>query len=157
MKANDTTQDQNIIYFLQMSKNLPKWYYNLAVSMNVAGITLVPIKQSQIFELYHRDRKFFLISVVSNFSHKKYFETLLKEPLKYLLLNKKVNLYHLSSFERVDNIFDIKVKSHYNYFRLPCNLKEFAAKLVEDYHKEFEKSENWPGGRGPRLSDEVIG
>jgi len=157
MNAGNSLTKEKIIFYLNLDKaSLPKWFYGLAVHLNSHGVKLVPIERSQISSFQKKSGTINLLILVTSFKHKRIFEQMISDSLGLMIKNGQTKCFHLTSFGENTELKKRKVTKNYFYYKLPFSMKKIAEKLALEIDNDKE-SQLWPGGRGPRLSDEIIG
>lgn len=136
------------IYFLSIEEELPPNYYKLSKDFLKLGYSLIPIKLDQLSYFYDDNETINVVCDVSNFSAQVKFKKNILPRLHYYIMNKKINLFHLSSFQQERFV---KKQEGYFYFALPTptsvlvyNIKDLCETLKKD-------AKVWPGGRRAKI------
>lgn len=136
------------IYFLSIEEELPDSYYQLSREFVKSGYSLIPIKLEQLSLFYEDQEELNVICTVGNFEAQSKFKSFVFSRLNYYILNKKINLFHISSF--APEKFS-KKQDNYHFFQLPSpttvlvyNIKDLCETL-----KKVTKS--WPGGKRAKI------
>ena len=146
MDAND-----NWIYFLKLSRDLPREYILLDQELKKFNKSLVPVTLKGLLETSSKAAGVHIVVYVHSLDELRYFNRRANKILKYLLKNSLVNIYVASSFSELGDGSILK-RNQYNFIRLPVSRKKFCESvsgmidIVESDHLK------WPGGTGPRMS-----
>lgn len=157
MKLEQEAKVEKTIFFLHFDEKLPNWFFGLSVFFNQHQVKLVPMSIGQLSEFTKNQAQAFVMTVVSNYHQKKQFEAALKGHLGFAIRHGSLNCYHVSSFENKNEFLTIKKGDTYLFFKLPYSMKKLADEVSDHLRQKMENSNEWPGGRRPRLSDEVVG
>ena len=146
MIAND-----NWIYFLKLTRELPREYILLDQELKTHNKSLVPVTLKGLLETASKVSGVHIVVYVHSIEELRYFNRRANKILKYLLKTSQVNLYIASSFSQLGDGSILK-RNQYNFIRLPISRKKFCENvsgmidIVENDHLK------WPGGTGPRMS-----
>lgn len=136
------------IYFLSIEEELPPSYYKLAKEFLKNGYSLVPIKLDQISHFYDDEEFLNLVCSVESFSAQMKFKKSIFARLNYYIVNKKINLFHISSFQ-VEKFS--KKQPCYFYFQLPCPTSVLVYKIKDLCETLRKDAKVWPGGRRAKI------
>lgn len=153
--SNQDFDQHNYIFFLQLGEKLPKVYLQLSSKLAKYGITLVPVRQKQLVELQENTGKSIVVTIADNIKAYKYFRYLRQVFIDFTLLNGRMCLIDLSSFERVFIPGADKKKFSYYYYRLPMKTEHIISEIVEIFYNERKENKKWPGGKRVKLSSLV--
>ena len=140
-------EDISWIYFLCIEDQLPESYYRLSREFIKNGFSLIPINLEQLSLFYADNEPLNVICLVGNFEAQSKFKKSVFSRLNYYILNKKINLFHISSF--LSEKF-VKKQNNYNYYQLPMP----ASVLVYNIKSLCETLSNkkvWPGGKRAKI------
>lgn len=138
------------IYFLNYEQEtLPANFFKLSSELSRLGFMLLPIKPEQV-HLFVQDKTIpHIVTITSNQTEQIGFKRAMQSKLNFLMMNKKIQLYHLSSFSEAK--FDGKRNDYYHYMKLPCKVDLLAMRLASFYEEKKPESKQWPGGKRAKL------
>lgn len=136
------------IYFLSIDEELPQNYYKLSKEFLKNGYSLIPIKLDQLAFFYDELEVINLVCCVSNFSSQKKFKKYVLPRLHYYIMNKKINLFHVSSFQAEK--FS-KKQPCYFYFSIPTPTSLLVYNIRDLCETLRKEAKVWPGGRRAKI------
>ncbi len=143
------TQVQKWIYYLSYTEELPENFFKLSRELSKLGYMLLPIKPDQVY-LFVLDHMIpHIVTITGSMQEHQLWSKAMHRKLNYFVMNKKIHLYHLSSFKKAAYIN--QRNEHYHFMHLPCKTNLLALKLVEFHEKNKPESKVWPGGRRAKL------
>lgn len=152
MEATD-----NWVFFLKLSKDLPRQYFRLDSEFKKAGITLIPVSLSDLLNILKGEQRPQVICLVQNITHFRYMHKKGQKVLTMLVRNDKIDLYVLSSFTCLNKTAELKGRSNYFYLGLPVPLRRCCAMIIAAIVNKWRYGHNWIGGRSgkrPKILDE---
>ena len=148
MEKND---QQQWIFYLKLSKDLPEEYLKLAQEFRKTNKTLVPITLKTLLEHAKKNNSMHVLFLVRSISEFNYFNHKVKKVLKYLMIGRRVHLYIGSSFSSV-NDSTIMRRDFYYFSKLPVSVSKFCNAVSIEVDRKETTILKWPGGIRPRLS-----
>lgn len=133
------------IFYLKLSKSLPKHFISLDREFKKEGLTLIPISISELLSVTKGDGNFNVMVNICSIADAKYFSKRVQKTFSFLLRSKRINLFMSSSFEFVNqtSIYGPTKKYHFN--RLPQKYNELCHLISSKIKKENSKDRRWPG------------
>jgi hypothetical protein len=153
MEEQKEIKKEHCIFFIQFGKKLPRYFFHMASHFSYLGVTLIPISPRDLVKVIG-NRSEHLITVVDSLSSLKQFEDFKKRFLDMGLVNRRVELHCISSFESVIENFHFQSLRRIQFFQLPESIELMCGKITEVYFKDSQVSKAWPGGRRARLPQE---
>ncbi len=141
----------NWIYFLKLSRELPREYIHLDQAMKVHQKSLVPVTLKGLIETSSKSGAVHIIVYIHSLNELRYFNRRANKILKYLMKNSRVNIYIASSFSQVGDGSILKRKQ-YNFVKLPVSRSEFCSNVAHMIEMRENELYKWPGGKSPRMS-----
>ena len=141
----------NWIYFLKLSRELPREYIMLVQEMKSHNKSLVPVTLKGLLETASKSTDVHIIIYIHSLGELRYFNRRANKILKYLMKNSLVNLYIASSFSNIGDGSILK-RNQYNFVRLPVSRKSFCERVSGMIDISESDQLKWPGGTVPRLS-----
>lgn len=138
--------DDLYIYYLELDSDLPSDYIFLAATLKSYGITLVPVKASEI-DYFVKLGSVPLLAITDTIERNRRFKKCRREYLDFALRNQAIQLFHLNSFTRVTGFEQLEKIKVYNQLPLPMNLDDLFSIIVEVAFSREEKEKKWPGGK----------
>ena len=154
MESND-----NWVFFLKLSKQLPRQYFNLDREFKKAGLTLVPITLSDLLQILKGEDRPQVICFVQNIYHFRFMYKRGQKVLTMLTRNDKIDLYILSSFSCLNQTAELKGRSNYFYLTLPVPLRKCCAIIASTIINKWRFGHTWVGGKSgkrPKILNENI-
>lgn len=143
------TEDK-ILFYLNLSDKLTKNFIKLSQLFKAKGITLVPIKPSDMLQFTREVERIHMICMVTGIKEKVRFNKRVSKYLKMLIQTNMIDLYMVSSFSTIDETANFRGKKNYHFVSLPIEVDL----LCDTIHKTIEIKEKqkltWPGGKRSR-------
>jgi hypothetical protein len=140
------------IYFIQLGKELPEYFFYLSSILNSQGIKVLPVSPEQFFLLYRQQYNVRVIVSTPSMATLRRFEDDIKPAFKQLISNKMLTVYHLSSFYSMTRDFKSNIsRNHYVHVKLPVVTESVAYWIGNHFSKNSGSSKSWPGGRRATL------
>lgn len=136
------------IYFLCIEDQLPESYYQLSKEFIKNGYSLIPIKLEQLSLFYVDHEALDVICLVGTFEAQTNFKKSVFARLNYYILNKKINLFHISSF--VSEKFT-KQQPNYYFYQLPIPSSVLVYNIKEVCETFNKGTKVWPGGKRAKI------
>lgn len=149
-KDNMNGTDQWVFY-LKLTKNLPKEFVYIDQELKKSGKTLVPIGLKTLLEHVKRNSSTHVMILVRSISEFEYFNRKIRKSMKLLMANRRVHLYIGSSFSTVNDP-NLMRRDHYYYAKLPVEIAGFCQAVGYEIDRKETSMLKWPGGVRPRLS-----
>jgi hypothetical protein len=143
-------QQTKWIYFLNFdSSKLPETFIRLSTELSKLGYMFLPINPDQV-HLFTQDKEVpYIVSITSNLGDENLWRKAFHQKINYFVLNKKIQLFHISSF--AEALPNDKKSENYHYLKLPCKIDLLAARLAYFYENSKPVSQVWPGGRRAKV------
>ncbi|MCK5074101.1 MAG: hypothetical protein KAQ98_11795 [Bacteriovoracaceae bacterium] len=139
------------IFFLQLGKNLPTYYYQFASHFSKWDITVVPIKIEELLDVKKGHRIPHIVVVVPDLETAAMYVRLQERIINFSLKTKRFYLHDVNSFGRISIFKNIARLNVYQYFELPVNISDIAGNIAEFYYSTDKDNQKWPGGRRAKL------
>lgn len=136
------------VYYLSLSEKLPSQFFKLSAFLNKYGIMLLPIKPNQLKDFTKEQDHVVVVTFVTNLKEH-YQLNASAAHIKFLLLNKKIRLLHLSSFEQ--QTMPRIVQDHYQFEKLPIKTQNVLSIMLKMLYNSYKETKVWPGGKRARL------
>lgn len=138
------------LFFIQYSEQLPFDYFRLAKFFSFKGITIVPIRPGDLFDLLDRE-KAYAINLCTNLSTREHFKAFRQQALHFLMHHRRLVLFDISSFDKIDQAY--RLESHKTYFHLPLpdKIEGIVRRVCSTYFNNRRMNDRWPGGRRAKL------
>jgi hypothetical protein len=143
--------EKHILFFLNLSTNLPSYYYKLAGMFTQFNIQLVPIDAKDL-GTFAQNQKIFLLMIIDSQGKKIQTDAIKVNSMAQLFRFNRIHLFEVSSFTPLfqERLGRGKVEKNYFYYSLPQAFNELVGEVIEDFF-EANKVENvWPGGKRPK-------
>lgn len=142
----------DIVFYLHLDQNLPKYYYTISQYLSKNGITLIPIKPDQVASFIHQSGMMKLIVITSKVGHLNVFKNIVARVVKNAINCGTMTLFHLSSFKSLNLARQHSINSK-NYFFIenPVKVKLISEIISRYYWAEKSKAKKWPGGKRAKL------
>jgi hypothetical protein len=150
MNGSKATNDIHYIFYLQLAKKLPKYFFTLSDLFAEWDIKLIPITPKQLTEVAKHEKKFVLTLVREADSHK-LFCRLFRDYFNLSIKTGRTTLVHLSSYSKSEFKGLKSNRAKYMFFPLPVNMLEVVAQVAYQYYKNGIEEKRWPGGRKGHL------
>jgi hypothetical protein len=142
------------IYFIQLGKTLPEYFFQMSHILNKRGIKVLPVSPDQFFLLYRQQYKVHAIIATTSVGEQLRFNRELKPTIKQLISGKLLSIYHLSSFNSIAPDFNTNISlTNYVHVKLPVSTNLLSIWIAEHYKKNTSNTTVWPGGRRAKLPD----
>lgn len=143
------------VFLLKFSKDLPDYFFDLSDCFSKVGLTLIPIDTEELTQFISSDSRMHLICLTRNMRDAKNFSERVKPIITHGIRNGVVSLYHLSSY----NFLNISLSStrlkNYHFAQLPTSMPSLASAVLKYKQLESQSLLRWPGGR--RGSVQAVG
>ncbi len=140
------------IYFIQLNKKLPEWFFYMSQILSEEGIKLLPVTPEQFSLLFRQQYNVHALIFTPSVKDLCTFEDEIKPLFKQLISNKMLTLYHLSSFYSMKAEFNTHIShNQYVHVKLPVVTKMISYWISDHFDRSTEKSKVWPGGRRATL------
>lgn len=148
-----SNQDEKFFFFLQTGENLPKSYYQLADELSRLDVMLIPVKVEQISQIVSLTEAPHVIVICSsmNTSEFQHFNSQIAPVLTYLIKQTRLTMFHLSSFNKLDQSIKLYLTKRYFFLKYPISLQSTCAKLLKYYEIRATNQRKWPGGKRTKL------
>lgn len=140
------------IYFIQLNKTLPEYFFYMSRILSSQGIKLLPVSPQQFFLLFRQQYNVHAIITTTSVGELCRFEDEVKPAVRQLISNKMLTMYHISSFSSMAAEFDINIShNHYVHVKLPVETKALSYWIADHFNRNNSSSKKWPGGRRATL------
>lgn len=133
------------VFFLKLSKDLPKEFFTLDQQFKASSKSLVPVGLSSLSSMVSSGRRIHVMVIVRNVSEYNYFKLRVVKILKYLMRSDKIYLYVASSFSSI-NENQIMRKDHYNFIKIPVATSFLCGSISNMIDMRDTGGYKWPGG-----------
>jgi hypothetical protein len=145
----DNTKTKWIYYLNFDSSKLPETFIRLSTEFSKLGYMFLPINSDQV-HLFTQDKEIpYIVVFTSNLSEENYWRRIFHQKLNYFVLNKKIQLFHISSFNEA--LTNDKKNENYHFMKLPCKIDLLATRLAYFYENSKPVNLVWPGGRRAKV------
>jgi len=142
---------EHFIYFIRVTPTIPEFFYDISFYLSHRNLSFIPIMPNQIPKLSDNFDRFAII-VSRDINTYQSYKQIWQRYLKTYVLNKKIKLVHLSSFDVTDDLLSVKRKGTYIYYPLPLKIKHTCWEIAKMAKSEYENASRvWPGGRRAKL------
>lgn len=138
------------IVFLQLTEELPPFYFHLGQILKAWGIMLIPLRFKD-FSAVQESKFSELIVFLPDIQSYRHYLKLQEEYLNVRFNLKQVRLFEVSSFKKNERLQRLEKAKLYFHLPLPINLEEIALKITEQVQNKEGLVEKWPGGRRSKL------
>jgi hypothetical protein len=139
------------IFYLQDTSKLTDHYLKIADRLKDYGITLIPIKSSDLINLSKDKRRIHVVSVVTNREEKMAFNSRAKRICSLMLKQNKMFLYQLTSFDDLISMSDFNhIQRNLVKCKFPIKVGEFSSIIAENFFTDEYNDNKWPGGKRPK-------
>lgn len=145
------TSEKYILY-VQWEVKLDDQYIYLAARFREAGVTLVPVKPTEI-DYFLSSRTVPLIMMTRTMAQYQKFLSMKKRHFDFFLKSGKISLIHLNSFKEIADYATFKPRKNYSVINLPLTTNAIVRQVLLDYGQEESSSKRWPGGRRSKLPE----
>lgn len=132
-----------IVFYVQLSKKLPEYYIHLALSLGEYGIKLVPMSFDDIMEL-PKYKRLMIIAVINDFDSFDKFKRIRRRYLDFAVINEKIRLIHLSSFDPVRKLRKEEKAKNYLFLKLPSEFDILSSEINEFIETKKKEIKTWP-------------
>lgn len=133
------------VFFLKLSRELPREFFALDQQFKACNKSLVPVGLKSLSSMVTGNKSVHVMIIVKNVAEYKYFKTRVIKILKYLMRTDKVYLYVSSSFSSV-NDNQIMRKDHYNFIKIPVATSYLCGSISNMIDMRDTGGYKWPGG-----------
>jgi len=147
--AAKTTQDY--IFYLQLEKELPMFFINLAEQLLIYGISLIPVQLKEFDKISTQGKREHVMTIIQDMQTFLEFRDVRNKFFDFGILQKKYCYYDITSFENASSKYQMTHGKSYFHFRLPLKVSDIARDISHMYLNEKRKAELWPGGNKVRL------
>ena len=138
------------IFYLQLADTLPKAYFYIRQEFAENGITLVPIRFSDLREIASNKKSHVLV-ILQDMQSKSRFERIKRRYLEIAVKNRQIILHEVSSFSpSIDLHKGNRIKSYFHY-TLPNSILKIANQISYSYANDKLNISKWPGGKRAKL------
>ena len=142
---------QDWIYFLQLSRNLPREFLLIDQQMKSFNKSLVPVSLKGLIETASSNASVHIVIYIKTVTELSYFKRRVRKILKYLMRNSLVNIYIASSFSNINDGSLLK-QNQYNFVKLPCLNSQFCESISKMVDSKDTELNHWPGGTRPKMA-----
>lgn len=140
---NDEKSDW--IFYLKLSKSLPKHFLSLDKEFKKQGLTLIPISISELLSVTKGEGSFNVMLSIRSISDAKYFSKRVQKTFEFLIRSRRINLFISSSFEFINQTNKYGKSKKYHFTLLPQKYDELCEGITKNIQKENSKDKRWPG------------
>lgn len=133
------------VFYLKMSRDLPKEFFSLDQHFKASGKSLVPVGLKALSSMLSQGGNIHVMIVIKNIDEYRFFKSRVVKILKYLMRSDKVFLYVASSFSNV-NDNQIMRKGHYSYIKIPVATPYLCGSISKMINMKTSNTYQWPGG-----------
>ena len=133
------------IFYLKLSKSLPKHFLDLDREFKERGITLIPISISELMSVTKGEGSFNVMTSVRNFSEAKYFSKKVQKIFEFMMRSRRLNLFMASSFSYIDQTSIFGKTGKYHFYPLPVKIDALCATIAHEIYKQQSGDYKWPG------------
>lgn len=133
------------VFFLKLSRELPKEFFTLDQHFKSSGKSLVPVGLKALGSMLSQGGNIHVMIVIKNIDEYRYFKNRVVKILKYLMRSDKVHLYVASSFSSV-NDNQIMRKDHYSFIKIPVATSYLCGSISSMIDMRTIGGSKWPGG-----------
>lgn len=142
--------DDKVLFYLNLSDKLTKNFLVISQFFKAKGMTLVPLRPSDLLQFTREAERIHLICIISGLKEKERFQRKLKKYLNLMIQNNVVDLYIISSFSNIDQTAKFRAKKNYHFVSLPIEGKILCDTICTTVEIKEKQKLTWPGGKGPR-------
>jgi hypothetical protein len=139
--------EQNWVFFLKFTDELPDYYFTLAESFAAVGLKLLPISFTELTQFSDGRSKMHILCVTKSKSEYQHFITRLKPLISHVIRTNLVSLYHLSSYNKLNLGLSTTRLRNYHFSALPVNMHLLASAVLKYIQRDSEDTNRWPGGK----------
>lgn len=147
-------KDSHFIFYWEPNSELSKEFVMLSHELKAWGITLVPVSTDD-FPHFLKGRKDYLIALTHTLGRQELFNKFRNKFLDYVMISRKVQLFHLSSFSSIDKYKQVQSSGLYQHYALPLYFKKIAGRIASEYYTKEAVENKWPGGKRAKLPSDV--
>lgn len=134
------------IFYLRLSRKLPKHYFELDQEFKSLGYSLIPVTISELVSVTRGEGSFHVVTAVTGMAEATHYTKKVQKVFGLLLRNKRLNLYISSSFKFIDQTSIFGKTGQYHYTQLPVSMKNFCGKITTTITNKENQVKKWPGG-----------
>lgn len=143
--------EDNWVFYLKLSKELPESFFALDQHFKRYGKSLVPISLKTLLEQSRKSNSLHVVLVLQSVKDLKYYNKKVKKAVKMLMINRRLHLYIASSFSSVLDSSFLR-RGFYTFDKLPLLSVSFVKNTSYEIDRKETSMLRWPGGIRPRLS-----
>jgi len=147
--------ETDYIFFLMTSKKVSAQFIILSNFFAKHHISLIPIAISDFKLLLHESNNIHVIAMINTLESKETFEDQVKNFLNFLIKQKKIHFYHISSFRPLAELGFLSKNGSYQFYPLPSNAELVCNDVCTHYFGKMRQTSKWPGGRRAKLPIEL--
>lgn len=149
------SNDNDYIFFLMTSKKLSSQYIILSNFFAQHHISLIPITITDFKLLLHESNNIHVIAMVNTLESREIFDGQVKNFLNFLIKQKKIHFYHISSFRPLAELGFLSKNGSYQFYPLPVDATLVCDDVSTRYFAQMRQTTKWPGGRRAKLPIEL--
>ncbi len=139
------------IFFLNLTRELPEFYFQMANLLNQHGVTLIPVNLIELQEIKKGERNVMVLVHTASMQELSRFYRLRSRFIDHAVLHGKFRLFHTTSFGRIAKYARAMKNGYYHHFALPLRTSKLAESMANFAFKYHRNKERWPGGRRAKL------
>lgn len=141
---------ERYIFFLQLTPELPTFYFHLGQILKSWGVMLIPLRLKDFKVIQDAKLSEMVVFVPDMASYRQYLKVQ-EEYLNICFNLKQVRLFEISSFRKNEKLHRLEKSKLYYHFSMPASIEEIALAIVQQVESKAQIVETWPGGRRSRL------
>ena len=143
---------ERFIFFLKFTSELPFEFFQFSDKLSDYGIKLVPIRPQELSSMMSA-KHVFVLGLNNSIRTNQLFQLYRKNFLDYAILSKRVDLYDVTTFSRLNSELALRAQRNQNYIHIPLpdTIDEIVNKVLVAYMKKNSDVQKWPGGRRAKL------
>ena len=136
-------EKDKIVFYVRLHKQLPASFIHLSLAMSQYGIKLVPMTFDDIMEL-PKYKRLMILALVNDFDSFDRFKRIRRRYLDFAIINEKIRLIHLSSFESVRKLRREEQAKNYLFLKLPNDFDILAKETYQFIEAKQKEIKTWP-------------
>ncbi|HLE10292.1 MAG: hypothetical protein A2504_04665 [Bdellovibrionales bacterium RIFOXYD12_FULL_39_22] len=149
------TDKPQYIFYLQLSNNLVKDFFEFNRILNRQNIFLIPIHSDGLRALL-REPDVIILAIIPDMSSLEKYNEIKHKILYSIIKGRRAKLFEVSSFLEDIYMHGQKKSGHYNYYQLPIGAGVICRNIVEAYQNSHGAQNQWPGGRRGHLPQDGV-
>ncbi|MAF79327.1 MAG: hypothetical protein CME63_10780 [Halobacteriovoraceae bacterium] len=142
--------DEHYILYIQWSEKLDPAFIRFAAEFKKFKINLIPIKANEL-DYFLEKRQIPVILMTPSLGEYQKYKSVRKKCFDFYVKNRKIKLFHLSSFSMDHDFISSSRRRSYVHIPLPIEFSKATLLVLSHYLEDVEGDKKWPGGKRSKL------